>query len=402
MTQFLCRLGTPSGDVKVSVYEAENQTSLEKELSDQGYYVFSIAKKGFSLSLPRFRRRQRVKIQTFVLFNQELTALVRAGLPLIQSLEILFERQQDPFFRAVLAEILDKVKSGESLSDAFASYGDSFPKMYSTILRSGERSGELESVLKRFIAYQKIILGVKKKVKGALVYPAILSVLSLGLIVIMMTYVIPRFTFFYQDFNAKLPLITKIVINLSHITVNNGIYILAGLIVGFFFLMSWIRTPIGRRVIDSMILKLPVLGTIFHRFALSQFTRSLATLVEGGTPVVVSLQIAANTVNNSEISTSIQGVVSRVQEGESLWNSLESTGKFTHIAIEMIKVGESTGSLEVMLHNTADFYDEEIDTKLQRVVTLIEPLMLVFMGIIIAVLLASVYMPLLSLIGQLG
>ncbi|HPR65461.1 MAG TPA: type II secretion system F family protein [Thermoanaerobaculia bacterium] len=400
MSEFICRLGTPSGDVRTEVKTSDDPEKLRKDLERQGFYVFSVSKKGVTLPSIKLRKRRKVKSQNFVIFNQELAALVHSGLPLVQCVEILWERQEDPMFRAVLAEVIDKLKSGESLSDAFATYGDVFPKMYATILKSGERSGDLEKVLRRFITYQKVILGVKRKVKGALIYPAILLTLSIVLIVIMMTYVIPKFTSFYGDMDATLPLITEWVIALSKYMIQNMAILGFGVVAGILVFLSWIRTPLGRRSFDASLLRLPFVGTIFHRFALTQFCRSLATLVEGGTPVVQALTISSNTISNADIATRVQEIVGRVQEGDALWNSLESTGKFTSIAIEMIKVGESTGSLETMLHNAADFYDEEIDIRLQRIVTLVEPIMLVFMGTVVAVLLAAVYLPLLTLIGQ--
>lgn len=400
MNRYVCRYGTPSGDVRVEVKESESLEKLRAEIEKQGCYLFSIKKKGISFSAISLRRKKRIKLQTFVIFNQEFAALVRSGLPVIHCIEILWERQEDPFFRAILAEIIDKLKSGESLSDAFASYGETFPKMFSTILRSGERSGDLEKVLRRFISYQKIIIGVRRKVKGALIYPIILMILSVILIFIMMTHVIPKFTSFYSGLAAELPVITQWVVGLSRFITRNGIIMGIGGFLGTILFLSWVRTPLGRRTFDGFLLQVPFVGSIFHRFALSQFCRSLATLVEGGTPVVQSLAISANTVQNADISIRIQEIVSQVQEGEPLWSSLECTERFTSIAIEMIKVGESTGSLETMLHNASDFYDEEIDIKLQRIVTLVEPIMLVFMGTVVAVLLAAVYLPLLTLIGQ--
>jgi type IV pilus assembly protein PilC len=401
MTQFVCHLAGPDGAARTEVFTAPDAGALKKSLQEKGYYILSIRKKGLLSSDVLFRKREKITTETFMIFNQELAALLKAGLPLLGSLEVLAERQQDRLLQRILLEIIAKIKGGESLSDAFASYGDLFPKLYATTLKSGERTGELEVVIRRFIQYQKVILAVKRKVRGAMVYPAVLFGLSITLIIIMITVVIPKFTSFYADMDADLPFLTQVVLAVSDFAVSNGPYLLLGAVAGVTFLTSWIKTPAGRRSVDGMLLHVPLLGPILHLFSITQFTRSMGTLVGGGTPAVQALEISAGTISNTEISASIQGVVHRVQEGESLWNSLESTGKLPSVAVEMIKVGESTGALEDMLFAASEFFDEEINTKLGRLMTLIEPLILVFMGGLVATLLASVYLPLIQLVGKL-
>lgn len=399
MTEFRCQVAAPDGSVRTEVFAAEDAASLKRSLQDRGYHVLTLKARSW-LSPDLFVRKDKLPTEAFLIFNQELAALLKAGLPLLNCLEVLSERQQDKLLRRILAEVIAKIRGGEALSDAFASYGDLFPKLYATTIRSGERSGELETVLRRFIQYEKIILAVKRKVRGALVYPAVLFTLSAVLVTVMIAYVIPKFTAFYGELDANLPLLTQIVLGISDFVVANGSLLVLGLVAGTAVFWSWSRTPTGRREVDAFLLKVPLLGTVLHLFAVSQFTRSMGTLVGGGTTAVQALEISAQTVANRDISLALQGVVQRVREGESLWNSLESTRRLPSVAIEMIKVGESTGALEDMLFAAAEFFDEEIEAKLGRLMTLIEPLILIFMGSLVATLLASVYLPLVYLVGH--
>lgn len=328
-------------------------------------------------------------------------ALLKAGLPIVHGVEVLLERQENPHFKRILVDIREQLTSGVSLSEAFLSHGDVFPRLYATSLKAGERSGEVEKVLRRYLAYQKILAALRRKVTGALVYPAVLIGLSIGLVTILMTYVIPRFREFFAGFEAgRLPLITRVVIGTADFLRGHILFVLAGLVVATFVFTRWKATDAGRLGWDSVLLKIPLIGKILQQFALSQFSRSLATLVGAGTPVVPALDIAAGAVANRKISGAVASVVPRVREGAEVWRSLESTGVFTSLAIEMIKVGEATGALEEMLTNVSDFYDEAIDAQLQRIVSLIEPIILVVMGGVIATLLLSIYLPMFTILSN--
>ena len=400
MPQFIVRVGTPEGEIVERQVQAANARAAQEELRRQGMYVFE-AKRG-TRSLREFLPGRRgVSIERFLLFNQELLALVRAGLPIIQSFDIMLERQKDPVFREILTDIRDKIKSGVALSDAFASYGEMFPPIYSTSLRAGERSGDLEGVLRRFLRYQKMIVGLRKRVVSALIYPAVLIVLMSGLIFVMLTWVIPRFSEFFAGFDAELPVFTRFLIAFTGVLRQNVIVVILAMVVLAFAFRHWIKTS-GRMTWDWIKLRTPFVGGIFHRFALMQFTQSLGTLLSGGTPMVPALEIASQSVTNQIVATRVASIVQNVREGEPLWRSLERTEVVSDLAVEMIKVGESTGALTEMLNNVSEFYDEEIEARLARVVTAIEPIILVFMGGIIAVLLYAFYLPLfqLSTVGQ--
>ena len=400
MPEFIARVGTPEGDVVERHVQATSVRAAQDDLRNQGMYVFEVKRGAFSLRelLPR---RKAITTERFLLFNQELLALVRAGLPIIQSFDIMLERQKNLAFRDILLDIRDKIKSGIALSDAFASYGDLFPPIYSTSLRAGERSGDLEGVLKRFLRYQKIIVNLRKKVVSALIYPSVLLVLMSGLIFVMLTFVIPKFTEFFSGFGAELPLFTRGMIAIATAFRKNLVFVVGGTILGVVILRRWIATS-GRLLWDRFKLRIPFVGGIFHRFALMQFTQSLGTLLGGGTPMVPALEIASQSITNQLVATRVFGIVQNVRNGDPLWRSLEDTKVVSDLAVEMIKVGESTGALTEMLANVSEFYDEEIEARLGRVVTAIEPIILVVMGGVIAMLLYAFYLPLfqLSTVGQ--
>lgn len=413
MATFVCRIGMADGAVAVRTVDAADEEALRTEVSRQGGRLFSIqrangaASGGRAFRLPGLdslgkllRRRRGVSTEEFLVFNQELVALLKAGLPVVAGFDILMERQANPRFRQILTGIHERLVSGIALSDAFLEHGDVFPRLYGTSLKAGERSGEVEKVLRRYLSYQKILASVKRRVVSALVYPTVLVGLSIGLITILMTYVIPKFKEFFAGFGTELPLLTQVVIAAATFMKSNILIIAAGVVALGWTMSRWRRTDSGQRTLHGLLLRLPVVGRILHHFALSQFTRSLATLVGSGTPLVPALEIAGGAVANRRISDAVQTVVPKVREGAELWRSLEETAHFTSLSVEMIKVGEATGALEEMLTNVSDFYDEAIEASLQRLINLVEPIILVVMGGVIATLLLSIYLPMFSVLSN--
>ena len=400
MPEFILRVGTPEGEVVERQVSAASLLAAQDEMRRQGLHVFGVRRGAIRVRdlIPKMGRA--VSTEQFLLFNQELLALVRAGLPIVQSFDIMLERQKNARFREILVDIREKLTSGVALSDAFASYGDLFPPIYSTSLRSGERSGDLEGVIKRFLRYQKMIVNLRKKVVGAMVYPVILMTMSGAMIFIMLTYVIPRFAEFFTGFGAELPWFTQLMITIATFMRRNVLLMLGGTVLTVLLLRRWARTS-GRLTWDRMKLRIPLVGGVLHRFAIMQFTQSLGTLLAGGTPMVPSIEIASQSVTNQLVSSRISSIVHHVREGEPLWRSLDNTRVVSDLAVEMIKVGESTGALTEMLANVSEFYDEEIEARLSRLVAAIEPIILVFMGMVIAVLLYAFYLPLFRL-SQVG
>ena len=398
--QFSVKTGWPDGSVAEESILAPDSKAARVEIERRGGHVFEVKRHGFRLPGSKGGRRGRVKMADFLVFNQELIALLKAGLPVVRSFEILLERQESPGLRAVLHDVKDRVNSGASISDAFAEQGDIFPRLYWTSLKAGEKSGEIEGVLRRYLKYQKTIIAISRKVVSTLVYPAILILLSTVLIGVLMTFVIPKFQEFFADFDADLPLLTVIVVGIASFLRDNVLWFFPAVLFAAWLGWKWIRTPLGRQWMDGFLLKVPFLGGLFQRFAITQFTRSLSTLLAGGTPLVPSLENAAEAIGNRHISRRVREVVPKVREGGELWQALESTGIFTNLTIEMIKVGETSGALEEMLTAVSDFYDEEIDVLLARVITLVEPAILVMMGGIIITILLSVYLPIFRIMSQ--
>lgn len=403
--QFICRVGTPDGRVLEELITASDETALRSDLGKRGYHLFEAKRQGMApkMGLPallRGGRRGRIPVQDFLVFNQELAALLKAGLPLLQAIDLMLERLRNPTFRAVLTDVRDQIKSGTDLSEAFAQHGDLFPRLYPSSLKAGEKSGELEAVIRRFVRYMKLVLDARRRVISALTYPAVLVVLSITMIAVMTIYVVPRFMSFFNELDADLPMITQIVLGVSNFMSANWVLMLMVLIGGGLGLRAWGRTDPGRLAIDRLKLRVPVLGPVLHRFALSEFCRSLATLLSGGIPLVPSFEIGIASVGNAFVRSRLEPTVQMVREGRAFHAALEESDIFTEMAIDMVKVGEATGSLDEMLSSVSDFLDEQVETRMQRLLSLVEPLMLVFMGLIIAILLISIYLPMYSMLGS--
>ncbi len=404
MPEFVCRMGTAEGDVIERVYVSDSAEVLRRDLEKKEYLVFSVRKKGGALGfLPAFGRK-KIKIKEFLIFNQQLAALIQAGLPIVSSLDVLLERRKNPVFRKALSDIRDQVKAGAALSEAFESQGDLFPRIYSSSLASGERSGEVSSVLKRYISHTKKMLGLKSRVVAALIYPAILFVMSFFVVGILIYYVLPKFASIYEGFGGlqNLPLITKILVGGSLFIQNHAILLVAAALALFLAVSAWRRTPSGALTVDSWKLKIPFAGGIVQKYCVSRFTRTLGTLISGGIPLVTSLEIAGPAAGNLVFQSRLEGVSRKVQEGNALAASLEETGLFSDLALEMIRVGESTGALQDMLENVSQLYDEEIDNNLQTIESLLVPVMLVVMGAVIASILLAIYLPLIKSYGMQG
>ena len=402
MPEFVCRIAAPSGEVFDKTYIMDDEATLRDELEAQDLLILDLRRRNPLVQqvMRGLRISGGIAPRDFLSFNQELRALIRAGLPIVPSLNILLERRKNKTFRDALLDIRDRVKGGEALSDAFAAQGDLFPSLYSTSLASGERSGELAAVIDRFVAYQQKIISIRRKVISAMVYPLVLLTLASGLILLMVFFIIPKFNTFLTDFGTELPLITKVVVGGSLFVAERWYYILGGAVAGLFFLSWWGRTVDGRLRLDRFKLQIPVVGTVISEYAQNRFTRTLGTLQAGGIPLVTSLELSARSVGNAVFQKALLDVANRVREGESLWEQLDRTGLFSDIGIQMIKVGESTGALDEMLDAASEFTDEEIDAHLERMMALVEPLMLVFMALVVGTMLLSIYYPLLQAYGQ--
>jgi len=404
--EFVCHVGTADGRVERLTRKARDERALRDELEREGLHVLGLERTvplpslGGMLVALGFRRRRKIPLKTLLLFNQELAALLKAGLPLLQGLNLMLERMKDPTFREVLLEVRDQVKGGVELSDAFATFGDLFPPLFASTLKAGERTGELEQVIRRFIRYLRLVLEARKRVFSALVYPAVLIGLSITMLFVMGVFVVPRFTIFYDAMDLELPLITRVVVGVSLFLRHNLLWLFLAAVVGAGVWSRWTRTDAGRLAVDSARLRAPILGPVLSRFAVSEFCRSLSTLLSGGLPLVPALEISTRAVGNLWVRRKLEPTAQLVREGQAFHAALDSTGIFEDFAIDMVKVGEATGALDTMLSSVSDFLDEEVETRMQRILTLIEPLMLVVMGTLVALLLVSVYLPMFSALGR--
>ena len=399
--EFRCRLGTTSGEVIEGVYVAQSEAALRRELEDKGLHVLALRPRlGFGNFA--FSTGRKITRHEFLVFNQELATLLKAGMPLVQSLDILRTRLTNPLFKSVLDDVYEKVRSGTALSDAFAEHGDLFPSVYTASLMAGERAGNLDAVLRRYVAYSKTVDTVRSKTISAMIYPAILIGLAVVLVAIIMVKVVPTFSEFYLSFGSDLPLSTRVIVAVSDVIRQQFLPIVIALGVGGAAFWSWVRQPGHGPKFDSLLLKLPFVGTSFHKFATTQLARTLATLLGGGIPLVNALEIAARSTGNRHLGQELAIAATRVREGQSLSATMFERKTVPDVAIKMIEVGESTGALTEMLNSLADFYDDEIETDVARFVTVIEPAMLVFMGVVIAGIVLALYLPLFELTSVMG
>src|SRR5262245_23236538 len=396
--EFRCRLGTPGGEIIEGVYVAESEARLRREFEEKGLFVLGLQRASrfnpASLALPR---RSRISTREFVVFNQELATLLKAGMPLVQSLEILRRRVTNPVFKSVLDDVYERVRAGSSLSEAFEAHGQLFPGVYTASLLAGEKSGNLEQVIRRYVAYVKVVASVKRKTISALVYPAILLALSLVVVGIIVLKVVPEFGQFYEQFGQQLPLSTRFIVAASGVASSYFFLVVTGLVIAALAFWQWLSRPGQRERFDRWLLRVPALGGIARKFATSQAARTLATLLGGGIPLVNAIDVSARSIRNQYMARELHTAAQQVREGRALAAAMTDSGAFPDVAIKMVEVGESTGALQEMLNSLADFYDEEIETNLGRFVTIIEPVLLIVMGIVIASLLLSLYMPLFNL-----
>ena len=399
--EFQCRLGTEQGQIVEGVYVADDEAGLRHDLESKGYFVLAARPKG-GLALPGLPalptlRRRRVSGQELQIFNQELATLLKAGMPLAQSLDILRQKVPNPTFKSALDDVFDKVRSGIALSDACAGHPSLFPPIYTASLLAGEKSGNLDEMLRRYIAYTRVVDAVKRSAVSAMIYPAVLFCLSLIVLLVIMTKVVPAFASFYGSFDAELPLATRILMGISNTLVANVLWITIGLAGLGVFAWSWLQSKANIVRLHAAILTLPGIGRVATQFATSQFARTLATLLGGGIPLVSALEVAGRAIGNRYVGAAVETMTQEVREGQPLGRAMAQRGFFPDVALKMVDVGESTGALQEMLNAVADFFDESVETTLARFTRLIEPLMLVVMAIVIAGILLALYLPVFQL-----
>ncbi len=394
--EFNCKYAKPNGEVVRAVRVGQTEEEVRDHLQEQGFLPLSIQPRAWSLPFGSRRKKTGFRPEDFVVFNQQFVALIRAGLPILRSLDLLKGRIPNPQLQAHIESVREKVVSGTSLSDALEDE-HVFPRVYTASVFAGERSGNLEEVINRFIHYEKTVLTASKKFRNSLIYPGFLIVLSIVMVGVILGYVIPRFGELYQGLNTALPLPTRILIAVAEAIQSSLVLTVPLLIGGLIAFRFWSGSAGGRSRLDDLKLRLPVLGNIWSMFAIAQLARTLSTLLKGGIPLVAALEVAHEASGNRVIADAITAGTISVREGSSLADGLESTGRFPDLALEMIRVGEQTGSLPDMLNHVADFYDEDVDLRLTALMSWVEPIILVFVAVFVAVILVSLYLPIFSI-----
>ena len=396
MAEFVCKVADAAGKVFQQVESAQSEAEARHKLADRGLFVYSVhLRRVLTLEGFRLRRERKLRGSDFLMFNQQFNTLIKAGLPILKALDLLAERAASPRLRPVLGDVRQRVREGSLLSEAIEAQSV-FPKVYTTSVLAGEKSGNLSGVLDHYIAYQRVTSGVRKRLLAVLIYPAILVFVATLILSYLVTYVIPQFARLYADLNVVLPAPTRLLVALVT-TLRGYVLVFLGLLVlGAVAVFVWSRTEKGGLKFDRIKLRLPLVGETWIKFQVAQFVRTLATLLAGGTPLVAALETAAGSLTSRLVSSSIVQVARRVREGESLHVSLAETGMMPALALEMIEVGEASGALAPMLTSIAEFYEEEVNLRLSAMISIIEPLILIFMALVIAFILISLYLPLFS------
>ncbi len=398
MAEYVVKVADERGRVLEQVESGYSVSDVRDRFAQQGLLVYSIKPRGLLSADFRRSRRRKVKLEPFVMFNAQFLTLIRAGLPILTALELLIKRQRHVFLRSLLENVRDRVKGGESLSQAFAAQ-EVFPKLYTTTLLAGEKSGALDEVLNRYVSFQRLALSFRKKLRASLIYPALLVVLVTIMLTFLLTWVVPQFGELYAQIstNAQLPALTVFMLSVGNIARRYGLVVAAALAITIFLLWRYKESDGGARRIDHFRLRLPVLGPIWLKYQVTVFARMLGTLLSGGLPLLPALETAGGSMQSRSIADSVLSAAQRVREGQPLARSLEQDSKFPDLAVEMIEVGESTGALPAMLASVADFYEEDVQTALASAMSLIEPAILIFMGVIVGFVLLSLYLPIFSL-----
>ncbi|MGD0435927.1 MAG: type II secretion system F family protein [Bryobacteraceae bacterium] len=397
MAEFVLKYADPRGEVHQQVAEAPSEKELRDRYSSQGFLIYSIRPRreiaGVSLG---GGRKKKINLEKFLIFNQQFNTLVRAGLPILKALDLLSERLTDPKLAPHIKAVREEVKNGSLLSDAFGRQGV-FPPIYVTSVLAGEKSGALGEVLDRYITYQKLALAVRKKILLSLMYPSLLIVLVMCLMVFLITFVVPKFAELYHSMSAQLPAATQILIAIGTTSRNYILIGFVGLILAVVAFRFWSKTEKGEERVDRVRLRTPVVGDIWIKYQVAQFSRVLGTLLVGGIPLLQALETAGSSLGTRLLKKTLLNASKMVKEGQSLSTALAKTKIFPPLSIDMIEVGESTGALPQMLASVAEFYEDDVNTRMTASLSLIEPAIMIFMGCFVSFVLVALYLPIFSL-----
>ena len=397
MAEFVLRYADPRGEMHQQVTEAASEKDVRERFSQQGFLIYSVKPRRSIAGLATGGgRKKKINLEKFLIFNQQFVTLIRAGLPILKALDLLSERLTDEKLAPHIKLVREEVRNGSLLSDAFARQGV-FPPMYVTSVLAGEKSGSLGEVLDRYITYQKLALAVRKKVVLSLVYPCLLLVLVVCLMVFLVTFVVPKFAELYESMSAQLPAATKILIAVGTTARNYILFGFLALVLAAIAFRFWAKTEKGEVRVDRWRMRLPLIGEIWIKYQVAQFARVLGTLLVGGIPLLQALETASSSLGTRLLKNNLAEAGQMVKEGQALSASLQKTGIFPGLSIDMIEVGESTGALPQMLSSVAEFYEDDVNTRMSASLSLIEPAIMIFMGCFVTFVLVALYLPIFSL-----
>lgn len=402
MPSYHCKIGTADGRVVDKIYESVTKDQLQENLEEQGFHVFQIRRQGLSFLRRQQQKNARMTSRRFLLFNQELLVLLRSGLPVLQIFDTQVDQIEAGSFHDVISEIREEIRGGSSLSEAFAKFPRSFPPLYIAAIKAGEKTGDLPETLARFLEYQKRVEMIRAKVRSASFYPLLLTIAAVAVVIFLMLFVVPRFTQIYADAKVELPLMTRILIGLSELVGRYWYLFVLSLIVIVPLARSLVRSTRGRLWVDRLLLRLPFVGGLKTDYALTGFNRTLGTTLASGTPLVSAMQMSRGTLNNISLEKAMVAAIRRVEEGSALSESLSQTGFFPPLALRMVSIGEKSGSLVEMLGDIAEYYEAAVEQRLTRLTTMIEPILMMTMGLLIAFIIVAMYVPIFQLAGTVG
>jgi len=396
------RVRDRQGKVITGKLEADSETAVSQKLRDMGYLIIGVEEEKIPITKREIRVLQpKVKSKDVTVFTRQFATMINAGLPLVKCLSILSEQTESPVLTEVISDVQHEVEMGRSLSEALAKHPNIFKDLYTSMVRAGEIGGVLDDVLLRIAATLENEDEIRRRIKSAMTYPAAMFAISILLLFVMLIFVVPIFEKMFRDMGATLPILTRVIVAISHFLASwKGLLLLVAVIVGVIFLRRWLKTPAGRRRLDALKLKLPVFGNLFHKMSLSRFSRTLGTLVASGVPILQALEITSNTVGNVLVAEAVDNVRAGVKEGDSIARPLGQSPLFPPMVTQMLAIGEETGSLDTMLNKVSDFYDSEVAATVEALTSLLEPVLMVFLGVVVGTIVIALYMPIFSLISQ--
>src|SRR5213594_1483165 len=389
-----------AGKIQEGVIAADSKEAVVAMLRRQQILVTAVTEKGKEIALPKFGGG--VKQKEIAIFTRQFSVMIDAGLPLVQCLEILGSQQKNRVFQKVLFEVRQDVESGSTLADALRKHPKVFNDLFCNMIAAGEAGGILDTILQRMSTYIEKRVKLQAAVRSAMIYPVAVITIAVGVVTVILWKVIPTFAMLFQGLGATLPLPTRITIAVSRFLGRFMPLIVAALVAVGIFLSRYYKTYKGRRQIDAFVLKMPVLGDLMRKISVARFCRTLGTLIQSGVPILEGLEITARTSGNAIVEDAIMATRKSIEEGKTIAGPLEETGVFPSMVVQMISVGEQTGALDTMLAKIADFYEDEVDEAVEILMALLEPVMILFLGVMIGGVVISMYMPMFSLLGKIA